>query len=94
MPKVENVERQIQRIERFRAMFLYEKDRKNVRGDKIVSRGYPCKRALADGKTVEDWKETRFRAFYPGFEVEVRDGKDRPVQGNTKLATVRQSYEE
>jgi hypothetical protein len=42
---------------------------------------------------VETWKETRFRSSYPGFDVEVVDRRGNPVQGNTKLDTVRRSYD-
>ena len=93
MPTIENVEKQIRKIERFRVRFLYEKDGKDVWGDKIVSHGYPYERALGDGKTVETWKK-RFRQVYSGYDVDVVDRRNNSVQGNTKLATVRHSYEE
>jgi hypothetical protein len=94
VPKIENVERQIRRIEGFRARFLYEKDRKDVRGDKIVSRGYPYEHAANSDITVEAWKNTRFRLVYPGYDIDVMDRHNSSVQGNTKLATVRLSYQE
>jgi hypothetical protein len=94
VPKIENVERRIRRIEGFRVRFLYEKDRKDVRGDKIVSRGYPYEHAASNDITVEAWKNTRFRRVYPGYEIDVLDGGKSSVQGNTKLATVRHSYQQ
>ena len=94
MPKIENVERRIRKIEGFRVRFLYEKDRKDVRGDKIVSRGYPYEHAASHDITVEAWKTNRFRQIYPGYDVDVLDRYNSSVQGNTKLATVRHSYEE
>jgi hypothetical protein len=42
---------------------------------------------------VEAWKETRFRPSYPGFDVEVIDRRGNSVQGNTKLETVRRTYD-
>jgi hypothetical protein len=93
MPKIKSVERRIEKIERFRVRFLFEKDQKDVRGDKIVSRGYPFRLAASDDITVETWKKTRFREAFAGYDVDVLDGKGNSVRGNTKLATVRQSYE-
>jgi hypothetical protein len=47
----------------------------------------------ADGDfTVEQWKITRFRSSFPGFEVDVMDRRGRSVQGNMKLSTVRDTY--
>jgi len=94
VPKIENVERRIRKIEGFRVRFLYEKDRKDVRGDKIVSRGYPYEHAANNEWTVEKWKKDRFRQVYPGYEIDVLYRDKSSVQGNTKLATVRQSYQE
>jgi hypothetical protein len=94
MPRIKNVEGKIRKVERFRVRFLYEKDRKDVRGDKIISHGYSYQHAAGDDMTVEAWKEGRFRREFVGYDVDVLDGKGSSVQGNTKLATVRQSYEE
>ena len=94
MPKIENVERRIKKIEGFRVRFLYEKDRKDVRGDKIVSHGYPYEHAASNDMTVEAWKKIRFRQVFPGYDVDVVDRRHTSVQGNTKLATVRHSYRE
>ena len=43
---------------------------------------------------MEAWKQARFRQTYPGYDVDVVDGYNSSVQGNSKLATVRGSYEE
>jgi hypothetical protein len=93
MPKIKSVERRIEKIERFRIRFLYEKDHKDVRGDKVISHGYPFRHAATDDITVEAWKETRFRQEFVGYDVDVLDGRRASVQGNTKLATVRESYQ-
>jgi hypothetical protein len=91
MSAVKNVERKIRRVEGFdvRILHLHGTD---VRGDRTGLPQYTFRHAGADDFTVEHWKETRFRPSFPGFEVDVLDGRGRPVQGNTKLSTVRASY--
>jgi len=91
MSAVANVERKIRRVEGFevRILHLHGTD---VRGDRTGLPQYDFRHAAADDFTVEHWKETRFRPSFPGFEVDVLDGRGRSVQGNTKLSTVRASY--
>jgi hypothetical protein len=43
--------------------------------------------------TVEAWKQRRFRHLYPGFKVEVLLADGTRARGNTRLGTVRGSYE-
>lgn len=93
MPKIENVERKIREIEGFAVRFLYL-DGTDVRGDKTGLPQYPFERAAADNITVEAWKRSRFRSVYPGYEVDVVDRHRTSVQGNTRLITVRRSYQE
>ena len=91
MSSVANVERKIRRIEGFRVRVLHLTGM-DVRGDREGLPQYHYHRAADNDITVETWKETRFRPSYPGFDVEVIDRRGRPVQGNTKLDTVRTSY--
>ncbi len=91
MSSVANVERKIRRIEGFRVRVLHLTGT-DVRGDREGLPQYHYHRAADNDITVETWKETRFRPSYPGFDVEVIDRRGRPVQGNTKLDTVRTSY--
>ena len=93
MPKIKNVERRIWEIEGFAVRFLY-RDGTDVRGDKTGLPGYPYERAASNDITVESWKQARFRQVYPGYDIDVVDGYNSSVQGNTKLSTVRRSYEE
>ena len=93
MSKIKNVEQRIWNVEGFAAHFLYL-DGKDVRGDKTGLPPYPYERAAADDITVEAWKQHRFRQVYPGYDVRVVDAYNTPVQGNTKLSTLRHSYEE
>ena len=91
MSAVANVERKIRRIEGFDVRILHLRGA-DVRGDRTGLPQYSFRHAAAGDFTVEHWKETRFRPSFPGFEVDVLDGRGRSVQGNTKLSTVRASY--
>ena len=93
MSKIKNVERRIWDVEGFAVRFLYL-DGTDVRGDKSGLPQYHYDRAAGNDVTVETWKETRFRQVYPGYEVDVLDGYNSSVRGNTRLATVRRSYRE
>jgi len=89
---VANIERRIKRIEGFavRVLHLHGAD---VRGDRKGMPQYSYHRAADNDITVESWKATRFRPSYPGFEVNVVDSRGHSVQGNTKLGTVRETYQ-
>ena len=91
MTKVMRVEKQIWDVEGFAVVFLYE-DGKDVRGDRKGLPGYSFQYAAKHGVTVADWREGRFRKYYPGFDVAVLDGDGNRVHGGTLLATVRDSY--
>lgn len=91
MSTVANVERKIRRVEGFRVRILHLRGT-DVRGDRMGLPQYSYHRAADGDFTVEQWKTTRFRSSFPGFEVNVVDRRGRPVQGNMKLATVRGTY--
>ena len=91
MSTIANVEIKVRRIEGFKVRILHLHGA-DVRGDRAGMPQYPFRHAAADDITVGHWKETRFRLAFPGFEVDVLDGRRRSVQGNTKLSTVRASY--
>ena len=91
MSTVENVERRIRRVEGFEVRILHLAGA-DVRGDRMGLPQYSYHRAAENDITVKTWKETRFRPSYPGFEVDVVDGRGNSVQGNTKLGTVRDTY--
>lgn len=92
MSKVEHVERKIRRVEGFDVRILHLRG-SDVSGDREGLPQYGYDRAADNNITVEHWKATRFRPSYPGFEVDVVDSRGVSVQGNTKLSTVRQTYE-
>ena len=91
MSTVRNVERQIRRTEGFDARILHP-DGRDVRGDRDHLPPYPFTKGAAGTASVTDWKRSRFTMRYPGFEVEVVDGRGEPVNGHTQLRTVRASY--
>ena len=91
MSTVANVERKIRRIEGFRVRILHLQGA-DVRGDRMGMPQYSYHRAAENDITVENWKATRFRPSYPGFEVVVVDRRGNKVKGNTKLNTVRETY--
>jgi len=91
LSSVANVERKIRRIEGFRVRILHLNGA-DVRGDRKGLPQYPYHRAADNDFTVETWKQTRFRPYYPGFGVDVLDRRRKSVQGNTKVETVRRSY--
>ena len=91
MPTIEWVERQIQRVEGFAIRFLWP-SRIDVRGDKQNIPSYPFERGAKNDQTIEQWKASRFRPTYPGFDVEVLTADGNPAQGNTRLYTVRDTF--
>ncbi|HMF55947.1 MAG TPA: hypothetical protein VK619_06285 [Pyrinomonadaceae bacterium] len=91
MSTVENVERKIRRVEGFDVRILHLAGA-DVRSDRRGLPQYAYYRAADNDITVETWKAHRFRPSYPGFQVDVVDGRGDSVQGNTKLGTVRATY--
>ena len=63
-----------------------------MRGDKQNIPSYPFERGAKNDQTVEQWKASRFRPTYPGFDVDVLAADEARVQGNTRLYTVRDTY--
>ena len=96
MPTVGHVEKKIEEVEGFRVRFVRPADssrRKDVRSDKRDMPQYDeYVNAAADKWTVATWIAKRFKPRYPGYDVEVLDASNQPVPGNTRLATVRDSY--
>ena len=91
MSTVANVERKIRRVEGFRVRILHLRGA-DVRGDRTGLPQYSYHRAADSDFTVEQWKATRFRPSFPGFEVDVVDRRGNSAQGNMKLLTVRETY--
>ena len=62
----------IRRVEGFRVRILHLRG-SDVRGDRTGLPQYSYHRAADGDFTVEQWKATRFRSSFPGFEVDVMD---------------------
>jgi hypothetical protein len=92
MPTVRAVEQRIAAIEGFNVQFLTGSG-VDVRGDRQIPARYPdYQRRANDTTTVEEWKRTRFRPAFAGFDVRVLNGVGEPVNGRTMLSTVRSTY--
>lgn len=91
MSTIGNVERKIRRIEHFDVRFLYLGGT-DVRSDKAGLPQYPYEVAAAADITAATWKRTRFLPAYPGYDVKVVSADGTGVQGNTRLGSVRDTY--
>lgn len=92
MPKVKNIEKKIWDVEGFDVAF--HKNGKDVHGAKEGIPQYTYQKAAKHDMTVSEWKKIRFSQSYPGYEVVVYDGDGAEVPGQTKLGTVRDSYDD
>jgi hypothetical protein len=54
---------------------------------------YDYDKRLKGTKTVNSWKRDRFDKSYPGLSCEVFNGNGTKATGQTKLETVRKTYE-
>lgn len=89
MPKVSIVEKRIFEIEGFQVDIT--KDGKNVRGDMQLPKQYEAERMTRNSMTVGDWKN-KFRTQYAGYDAVVYKNDGSKASGQTKLATVRDTY--
>ncbi|XYQ53269.1 hypothetical protein ACS91J_15575 [Pectobacterium carotovorum] len=92
MPLVKNVEKKIWDVQGFDVRFKTP-DGRDIRGDKRDMPQYKKERASKNDMTVSEWKNV-FRKEYPGFDVDVLDSSGDAVNGNKKLGTVRDTYNE
>lgn len=93
MPMVKNVEKKIWDVEGFQVNLLSSTGR-NLRDNKRDLPQYPFTKKAAGDMTVGEWKSKRFAPNYPGLDVDVLDVVNMPVTGQTKLKSVRSTYEE
>ncbi|MGI8753282.1 MAG: hypothetical protein ACR2MN_13375 [Acidimicrobiales bacterium] len=91
MATIKAIEAKIEKIEGYKVHVRYE-DGRDVRGDRANLPTYPYERALKNSANVSDWTQNRFKATYPGFDVDVLNYSGKRVHGRTKLATVRDTY--
>jgi hypothetical protein len=97
MATVRFAEGRIAAVEGFVVHFRYEGPAKakgrDVRGDRRNVPTYPYRRAAPGETTVAAWAGGRFRKAYPGFGVDVLDGRGQRATGQTLLRTVRATYD-
>ena len=89
MPKVSIVEKRIFEIEGFQVDIT--RDGKNVRDDLQLPKQYEAERMTRNSMTVGDWKN-KFKTQYPGYDAIVYKNDGNQASGQTKLATVRDTY--
>jgi hypothetical protein len=93
MARVKNVEKRIWDTEEFAVIIKF--NGRDLRSDYSGMPQYgPYERKAKNDMTVSEWKEHRFYPAFPGYEVDVLDGDGNVCNGNTKLGSVRDSYED
>jgi hypothetical protein len=55
---------------------------------------YDFDRKAKGSMTVAEWKDKQFKKVYPGYECRVLNADGTEARGNTKLESVRATYEE
>lgn len=58
-----------------------------------LMRKYPFDKKAKGTQTINDWKKKRFERKYPGLSCHVLNGDGTKAAPQTKLETVRASYE-
>jgi len=91
MPKLKSVERKIANTEGFEVTIRYP-DGRDMRSDKEGLPSYPYHNAAKHDSTVAQWRDTRFKQTFPGYDVTVWLADGSEAHGVMKLATVRDSY--
>ena len=92
MPTVKTVEAKIWNVEGLIVRILHPNG-SDVRSDYDGLPNYNSYKRAASGEiTVANWRETRFMKVYPGFRVDVLNGRGESVHGGMKLGNVRDSY--
>ena len=89
MPLVKNVEKRIYDVEGFEVTII--RDGKNVRSDASLPTQYEAERMTRNSFSVSDFRE-KFQHQYAGYSVDVLKGDGTKASGQTKLATVRDTY--
>ena len=89
MPLIKNVEKRIYDIEGFEVIIKY--NGKDVRGDASLPTQYFAERMTRNSFSVSDFCE-KFQNQYPGYSVDVLKSDGAKASGQTKLATVRDTY--
>lgn len=89
MPLIRTVEKKIQDVEGFKVHFIHAG--KNVRSDADIPMQYAAKKMSKNSYTVNDYK-TKLQRQYPGYDFNVFKADGKKASGQTKLATLRDTY--
>ena len=96
MPTVAFTESKIAAIEGFAVRLRFagpgRTKGRDVRSDRTDVPTYAYRRAASSSITVAAWIQTRSEPTFPGYAVDVLDGRERVVSGRTLLSTVRATY--
>ena len=93
MALVRSIEQKIRRVEGFNVVIRAPADHHNVRSDRGHFPPYQFEKRAKDAETVDRWKSTRFNERYLGYHCDVLDKRGHAVRGNTRLRTVRGTYQ-
>lgn len=85
--------RAISDLEGFDIIVMQGNDPVDVSANGVLN-GYAHERKMKHTKTVNEWRNERFTAAYPGYWCKVLDGDGNEVAGQMLLRTLRETYEE
>ena len=89
MPLVRTVEKKIHDVEGLKVHFIHAG--KNVRSDADIPMQYAAKKMSKNSYTV-NYLKMKSQRQYPGYEFDVFKADGKKALGQTKLATVRDTY--
>lgn len=89
MPKVRNIEKKIYDVEGFEVVIKH--NGRDARGDMELPNQYRAQRMSKNSFSVGDWRN-KFKSQFVGMDVDVLKADGTKASGQTKLATVRDTY--
>lgn len=89
MPQVRTIEKKINKVEGFDVVIKH--DGKNVRSNLVLPNQYQAQKMTRNNLTVGQFR-SKFKKQYAGYDVDVLKADGSKANGQTKLATVRDTY--
>ena len=89
MPKLKSVEKKIYDVEGFEVKF--KSNGKDLRSDLVIPKQYEADRMSRNSFSVNDFKD-KVKKQFPGYDLDVFVNDGAKARGQTKLATVRDTY--
>lgn len=89
MTKVKNIEKKIYDVEGFEVTIKH--NGKDARGDMDLPNQYKAQRMSKNSFSVGEWRN-KFKSQFVGLDVDVLKADGSRASGQTKLATVRDTY--